>query len=226
MHTHFYLPIFKKLYRNRIVKVLCIFGVDRECRDMAEVSAVCDLVLCDAMRLDGRSFCIDCRRIVGVKALFKCEREHLGIIFQRLSEYLYNLSGRRLHGVGPVRDRTKDLVALLGARELVARNVDRSVHAAVIGHDAVRALYEVECARVADLGAAGDLDDLAVWVVVICIRQFSYLDFHTVPMKGTVQCFAGDFDCDTKVAHLHVPGAFGGDIDRAFKKRADREVFH
>ena len=156
MYAYLEVAVFEWAYRQGVVKVLGVAGVDGEGGDVAHVDALGHFLVGYA-RTDFVGGLLDVLRVFVGQAVFGQDGVHLGVVLAVASQYVLDLAEGRLLVFGPLGDAHDGLVAVLGALELLARDDDVGGEELRVGVQHTELLLEADSA---DEGLRVLLDNL------------------------------------------------------------------
>ena len=123
VHAYLIVAVWQLAYRQGIIKVLCILGVDGECHHIAHIFATGHFLVCDTgVNAVGSLFYGG--RILVWQTEFGQNSVDFGIVLAGFTQHIHHFAARTSRVVSPVCDTCYHLVAGLASLELWTRDYD------------------------------------------------------------------------------------------------------
>src|SRR5690606_28988102 len=201
VYTHFNVAVLELAKRQRVIKVLRVFGVNSERGYIAEVTSLLDLIWCNAS-VDSRSL----RNDVLGKAEWEAEFGHDGVnlrfVFARFAENLDDLGFRTLVTFRPGRHLDNHLIARLRPVYIFRVNEKIDMNLFEVGLDEGKVARQFQSSHEAVPVALDDFNHLSFGMLAVPGRK----DGHTnsVAVKGRSQVSRLDENVRLVRSNLHI----------------------
>ena len=217
MYADLVVPVFQPADRERVVEILRIGRIDRECRHAAHVASRGDLLVGDRFG-NFLSFFLDLLGIAVRQIEFGENRMHLGIVVARLAEHVDDLSFGAAHRIGPTRDLYEHLFAAFRAMQGARRheNIRRHLTAVDANEREGVALGHLDDADVVLLRPLDDFDDLAFGIAGTALAGDGHA--HPVAVQRMVRPRGIHVNILVHTLHDHVQRARGSHVDRSLDR--------
>ena len=198
---------------ERVVKVLCVIGVDGEGEHLAHVAPAGDLGGLGLLGPDSYffRFFLCAGREVGAEAFVQDDRLHFHVVLTGTPEDLEDLARGRLHGVVPAGDLGEGLFAVLGPHGVLLGDQNVFVHLGVLRDEVGDAVDLFDRSHEFHFVAGDDLNHLAALTLAADERVQCHT--HGIVVECGVKELWRDLNVLIESFDGEIPRTLAGDTD-------------
>ena len=215
MHPHLPVAVGEASYRERVVEILGILGVDCEGCHAAEILAAADL-LGSYTRVDFVGSLFDGGGIFIWEAVFGQNGVNFGIVLAGSAEDIDHLAARIFHLLGPFGDFNDGLVAIFATLEFGLRDKDVAGEKFGIGLQESEMAFDLKCSDKHLLLGLDDFHHLRLRLLAAAMGGDG--NSHAVAVESVHRIALGHEDCLLVVVGHHTVLAVGATHERAHGK--------